>query len=181
VNPAISATGYQFFIFFSKSEEERMSCESVNPLGKQWGQNESGRVNQILENARRCAVNSAIAKARATVCCPGPVPTIRNVQLESASLDAKILSCNQITPAKATLIAQQSLRGVPESVRIRQVQQNTIDEYAPYNNPSRRFVEYQGPIIIPGCPPIPTEYSNANIPKAPTSCTALALLNTGRP
>jgi hypothetical protein len=157
------------------------SCQPVNPLGKQWGQNESGRVNQILENARRCAVNAAIAKAQATVCCPGPVPTIRNVQLESAALDAKILSCNQITPAKATLIAQQSLRGVPESVRIRQVQQNTIDEYAPYNNPSRRFVEYQGPIIVPPCPPIPTEFSNANIPKAPTSCTALALINTGRP
>lgn len=157
------------------------TCQAVNPLGKQWGQNESGRVNQILENARRCAVNAAIAKARATVCCPAPPQPNRNVQSESSRLDAQVANCNQITAAKATLIAQQSLRGVPESVRIRQVQQNTIDEYAPYNNPSRRFVEYQGPIVIPACPPIPTEDLNANIPKAPTSCTALALLNTGRP
>lgn len=157
------------------------TCQEVNPLGKQWGQNESGRVNQILENARRCAVNAAIAKARATVCCPAPPRPNVNVQLESGRLDAKIASCNVITPAKATQIAQQSLRGVPESVRIRQVQQNTIDEYAPYSNPSRRFVEYQGPIVIPACPPIPTEDLNANIPKAPTSCTALALINTGRP
>lgn len=161
--------------------KKSMSCQSVNPLGKQWGQNESGRVNQILENARRCAVTDAIAKARATVCCPGPVPTLRNVQLPSALLDAQVLSCNSITAAKATQIAKQSLRGVPESVRIRQVQQNTMDEYAPYNNPSRRFVEYQGPVIVPPCPPIPTELSNANIAKAPTSCTALALINTGRP
>lgn len=157
------------------------SCEPVNPLGKQWGQNESGRVNQILENARRCAVNSAIAKARATVCCPAPPRPNVNVQVPSALLDAQVANCNQITAAKATQIAQQSLRGVPESVRIRQVQQNTMNEYAPYNNPSRRFVEYQGPIVIPDCPPIPTEDSNANIPKAPTSCTALALINTGRP
>ena len=132
------------------------SCEPVNPLGKQWGQNESGRVNQILENARRCAVNAAIAKAQATVCCPAPPRPNTNVQLESGLLDAKVARCNVI-------------------------QQNTIDEYAPYNNPSRRFVEYQGPIVIPDCPPIPTEDLNANIPKAPTSCTALALLNTGRP
>lgn len=157
------------------------SCQPVNPLGKQWGQNESGRVAQILENARRCAVNDAIAKARATVCCPAPPRPNVNVQLESARLDQKIANCTVITPAKATQIAQGSLRGVPESVRIRQRIQDVNDEYAPYNNPSRRFVEYQGPIVIPPCPEIPTEDSNANIPKAPTSCTALALLTTGKP
>ncbi len=156
------------------------TCQPVNPLGKQWGQNESGRVAQILENARRCAVNAAIAKANATVCCPVPRPN-KNTQLESSRLDAKVANCNQINAQLASQIAQQSLRGVPESVRIRQRQQDVLDEYAPYNNPSRRFVEYQGPIVIPPCPEIPTEDSNANIPKAPTSCTALALLNTGRP
>lgn len=156
------------------------SCQAVNPLGKQWGQNESGRVAKILEDARRCAVNAAIAKANATVCCPVPRPN-KNTQLESSRLDAKIANCGQITAEDASRIAQQSLRGVPESVRIRQRQQDVIDEYAPYNDPSRRFVEYQGPIVIPPCPPISTENLNANIPKAPTSCTALALLNTGRP
>jgi hypothetical protein len=157
------------------------TCQPVNPLGKQWGQNESGRVAQILANARRCAVNDAIAKARATVCCPPPPKPNRNVQLESSLLDAKIANCAGITAQQATRIAQENLRGVPESVRIRQRQQDVIDKYAPYNDPSRRFIEYQGPIIIPACPPIPTEDLNANIPKAPTSCTALELLNTGRP
>ena len=143
--------------------------------------NESGRVAQILENSRRCAVNAAIAKARATVCCP-PVPMPnKNVQSESALLLSQMENCARITAAEASRIAQQSLRGVPESVRIRMRQQDVIDEYAPYNNPRRRFVEYQGPVIVPPCPPIPTELSNANIPKAPTSCTALALLNTGYP
>lgn len=143
--------------------------------------NESGRVAQILENSRRCAVNAAIAKARATVCCPPvPVPN-KNVQSESALLLSQMENCARITAAEASQIAQQSLRGVPESVRIRMRQQDTIDEFAPYNNPRRRFVEYQGPVIVPPCPPISTELSNANIPKAPTSCTALALLNTGYP
>jgi len=164
-------------------ESEGMSqteCQPVNPLGKQWGQNESGRVAKILADARRCAVNAAIAKANATVCCPVPRPN-KNTQLESSRLDAKVANCNQIDAQEATRIAQQSLRGVPESVRIRQRQQDVIDEFSPYNDPSRRFLEYQGPIVIPPCPPISTENLNANIPKAPTSCTALALLNTGRP
>jgi hypothetical protein len=156
------------------------SCQPVNPLGKQWGQNESGRVAKILEDARRCAVNAAIAKANATICCPVPRPN-RNTQIESSRLDAKIANCGQITSQDATRIAQQSLRGVPESVRIRQRQQDVLDEFSPYNNPNRRFLEYQGPIVIPPCPPISTENLNANIPKAPTSCVALALLNTGRP
>ncbi len=155
-------------------------CQPVNPLGKQWGQNESGRVAQILANARRCAVNAAIAKANATVCCPVPRPN-KNTQLESSRLDAKVANCTQIDAQLATQIAQQSLRGVPESVRIRQRQQDILDEFAPYNNPSRRFLEYQGPIVIPPCPEIPTEDLNANIPKAPTSCDALALINAGRP
>lgn len=158
-----------------------MSCCNPEVQTKKFGMNESGRVAQILENSRRCAVNAAIAKARATVCCP-PVPKPnKNVQSESALLESQVANCARITAAEASQIAQQSLRGVPESVRIRIRQQDYMDEFAPYNNPSRRFVEYQGPIVIPDCPPIPTEDLNANIPKAPTSCTALALLNTGYP
>lgn len=158
-----------------------MSCCQDNPgVTKRFGMNESGRVAQLIAESKRCAVNAAIAKARATCCAPVPRPN-KNGQSESALLESKVANCQQITSAKATLIAQQSLRGVPESVRIRQRIQDTIDEYAPYNNPSRRFVEYQGPIVIPPCPPIPTEFLNGNVPKAPTSCTALALLDTGRP
>lgn len=158
-----------------------MSCCNPEVETKKFGMNESGRVAQILENSRRCAVNAAIAKARATVCCP-PVPQPnKNVQVESALLESQVANCARITAAEASQIAQQSLRGVPESVRLRRRQQDFIDEFAPYNNPSRRFVEYQGPFIVPPCPPIPTELTNGNIPKPATSCTALALLNTGYP
>ncbi len=158
-----------------------MSCCDGQTVTKREGSLESGRVAQLIEDSRRCAVNAAIRKARATVCCPAPPRPNTNVQLESALLQARVAQCTQITAADATAIARQSLRGVPESVRIRQRQQDVQDEFAPYNNPSRRFLEYQGPIVIPPCPEIPTEDSNANIAKAPKSCTALELINTGRP
>lgn len=158
-----------------------MSCCDREVVTRREGTLESGRVAQIIENSRRCAVNDAIRKARATVCCPAPPRPNTNVQLESMLLQAKVTQCAQITAADATAIAAQSLRGVPESVRIRQRQQDVQEQFAPYNNPSRRFLEYQGPIVIPACPAIPTEDLNANIPKAPKSCTALELINTGRP
>ena len=155
-------------------------CEDQPAVTKKFGMNESGRVAQLIAESRRCSVNAAIAKARATCCAPVPKPN-RNAQSESALLESQVANCNRITATKARQIASQSLRGVPESVRIAQAQQDFIDNFAPYNNPSRRFVEYQGPVIVPPCPPIATELLNANIPKAPTSCTALALINTGRP
>lgn len=155
-------------------------CNETSPPTRNFGQNESGRIAQLLAESKRCAVNAAIAKARATCCAPVPKPN-RNVQSESALLESQVANCTRINAAQARLIASQPLRGVPESVRIAQLQQDIIDNYAPYNNPSRRFVEYQGPVIVPGCPPIATELSNGNVPKAPTSCTALALLDTGRP
>lgn len=141
-----------------------------------YGNLESGRINTILTDAKLCATRAAVAKARATVCCPtsfnGQIPP------NSTVLQAKIDSCSVITSSKATVIAQQSLRGVPEGVRIKNLQQQTQDNYAPYNDPARRFAEYQGPRVPTICPPLDM---NTNLPKPSDSCTSLALINAGRP
>jgi len=152
------------------------------PIGtlKQTGGNpEGGRMVQILATARRCQVNEAIAKARAIntgSCCP-PVPVSRIVvPLESTNLEAQLARCARITAQQATTLAQQPLRGVPESVRIARLNQSILDQYSPYSDSNRRFLEYQGPQVPVVCPPIPTEITNANLPKPSTRCDTLNLL-----
>lgn len=150
---------------------------------KQIGGNpEGGRMVQILAAARRCEVKEAIAKARALnpgSCCP-PVPQSRAVvPLESTNLQAQLAACARITAQQATLIAQQPLRGVPESVRIARLNQDILDQYSPYSDSRRRFLEYRGPQVAVVCPPIPTEITNANLPKPSTRCDTLNLLATG--
>ncbi len=139
---------------------------------------------QILAASKRCQVNEAIAKARAMnapTCCP-PVPISRAVvPLESTNLQAQVASCARITAAQATTLATQPLRGVPESVRIARLNQDVLDQYSPYSDSRRRFLEYQGPQVPVVCPPIPTEITNANLPKPSTRCDTLALLATGTP
>lgn len=150
---------------------------------KQLGGNpEGGRMVQILAAAKRCQVNEAIAKARAInngSCCP-PVPQSRkDVPLESTALQGQLATCARINALQAQMMAQQPLRGVPESVRIAQLQQNVLDQYSPYSNSERRFLEYVGPQIPVQCPPLPTEITNANLPKPSTRCDTLNLLATG--
>jgi hypothetical protein len=152
---------------------------------KQIGGNpEGGRMVQILAAARRCEVKEAIAKARALnsgSCCP-PVPQSRAVvPLESTNLQAQVAACARITAQQATVLAQQPLRGVPESVRIARLNQQILDQYAPYSDSRRRFLEYQGPQVPVVCPPIPTEITNANLPKPSTRCDTLNLLAAGGP
>lgn len=152
---------------------------------KQIGGNpEGGRMVQILAASRRCQVQEAIAKARALnpgTCCP-PVPQSRAVvPLESTNLQAQLAACGRITAAQATVLATQPLKGVPESVRIARLNQDILDQYAPYSDSRRRFLEYQGPQVPVVCPPIPTEITNANLPKPSTRCDTLALLATGTP
>jgi hypothetical protein len=150
---------------------------------KQIGGNpEGGRMVQILAAARRCEVKEAIAKARAlnSGSCCSPVPQSRAVvPLESTNLQAQLASCARITAQQATVIAQQPLRGVPESVRIARLNQEILDQYAPYSDSRRRFLEYRGPVVAVVCPPIPTEITNANLPKPSTRCDTLNLLATG--
>jgi hypothetical protein len=152
---------------------------------KQIGGNpEGGRMAQILAASKRCQVQEAIAKARAIngpVQC-APVPISRAVvPLESTNLQAQVAACARITAAQATALAVQPLRGVPESVRIARLNQEVLDQYSPYSDSRRRFLEYQGPQVPVQCPPIPTEITNANLPKPSTRCDTLALLATGSP
>lgn len=142
-----------------------------------YGNIESGRINSILADARLCATRAAIAKARTTVCCP-PVQSNKQVPPNSTVLQGKMNSCSLTTSSRATIMAQQSLRGVSESVRIRHLQQQTWDAYAPYNDPTRRFADYQGPRVPTVCAPLDM---NTNLPKPSDSCTSLALINAGRP
>jgi hypothetical protein len=150
---------------------------------KQIGGNpEGGRMVQILAAARRCEVKEAIAKARAlnSGSCCSPVPQSRAVvPLESTNLQAQVAACARITAQQATVLAQQPLRGVPESVRIARLNQQILDQYAPYSDSRRRFLEYRGPVVAVVCPPIPTEITNANLPKPSTRCDTLNLLATG--
>jgi hypothetical protein len=141
-----------------------------------YGNLESGRINTILADARICATRAAIGKARATVCCPQT--SNRQVPPNSTVLQGKMDSCSVITSSQASIVAAQSLRGVSESVRIKNLQQQTQDNYAPYNDPARRFAEYQGPRVLTICPPLDM---NTNLPKPSNSCTSLALINAGRP
>jgi hypothetical protein len=152
---------------------------------KQIGGNpEGGRMVQILAAARRCEVKEAIAKARALnpgSCCP-PVPQSRAVvPLESTNLQAQVAACARINAQQASFIASQPLRGVPESVRIARLNQEVLDQYSPYSDSNRRFLEYRGPVAATVCPPIPTEITNANLPKPSTRCDTLNLLATGSP
>jgi hypothetical protein len=142
-----------------------------------YGNLESGRINTIMADAKLCATRAAIAKARATVCCP-PLSSNRQVPPNSTVLQGKIDSCSLVTSSQATIIAQHSVRGVSEGVRIKNLQQPTPDNYAPYNDPARRFAEYQGPRVPTVCPPLDM---NTNLPKPSNSCTSLALINAGRP
>lgn len=143
-------------------------------LTQKGGDTEGGRMVQILEASRRCAVQDAIRKARAANCAPPASVSRKQVPLESTNLTGQLASCARITSTQAQIIASQPLRGVPESVRIRQLQRET-EACAP------KFQEYQGPRVPVVCPPLPTEILNANLPKPSTRCDTLNLLATGVP
>ena len=100
---------------------------------QQYGNFESGRVDQILAQAKLSAMKTAIAKARASGCCGPPVRFNGQVPPTSTALQGKMDSCSQTTSDQATAIASQNLRGVSQSVRIKNLQQQTNDAYAPYN------------------------------------------------
>lgn len=154
------------------------TAETPIATQKQIGGNpEGGRMAQILAASARCQVKEAIAKARAlNASCCSPVPVSRAVvPLESTNLQAQVAACARITAAQATQLAVQPLRGVPESVRIARLNQEILDQYAPYSDSRRRFLEYQGPQVPVVCPPIPTEITNANLPKPSTRCDTLNL------
>jgi hypothetical protein len=137
------------------------------------GDTEGGRMVQILMNAKRCATLEAIQRARASYCIPTPTST-KAAQLESAYLQAKVANCTRVDSLRATALASQPLKGASEGLRINLLINQTCAN-------TNRFAEYIGPRVPFVCPPMPTEITNANLPKPSTRCDTLNLLATGTP
>lgn len=152
-------------------------------LKQRGGDTEGGRMAQILANSQALVVREAIKKARnqSDPCCNTVPVSRKQVPLESTNLQAQIAGCYRVDTEKARRLANQSLRGVPESVRIAQLIQDTNTCYIDPLDPKSRFVQYRGPQVATVCPPMPTEITNANIPKPSTRCDTLNLLATGVP
>lgn len=145
------------------------SCCEVSPPKTQFGGDLASSVtNKAIRAANQCAVVAAIAKARSNPPCEGclpPAPGYTGGVSESMFLAKKILSCTPLSSTQARQLANSQLRGVPSSVRTQQIQAKTIREYAAPDDPLRRFVIYQGPVIPIPCPPTPAEELNSTRPK----------------
>ena len=152
-------------------------------LKQRGGDTEGGRLAQIIANSQALAVKEAIKKARnqSDPCCNTVPISRKQVPLESTALEGQLAACYRINTEQARRLANQSLRGVPESVRIAQLIQDTNTCYTDPLDSNSRFVEYRGPVVATVCPPMPTEITNANIPKPSTRCDTLNLLATGVP
>ena len=144
-------------------------------LRQMGGNTEGGRMTQIIADSYRCQVREAVLKARGTVCAPVPISR-KEVPLESTALEGRVAACyrQQLTVQAILNRDAQPLRGVRESLRIAQLQQRIADE-------TERFQEYIGPRVPVVCPPMPTEITNAHLPKPSTRCDTLNLLATGSP
>jgi len=102
----------------------------------------------VLDHLRVPTPNSE-EKSR---CCGAPLPANNQVQLESSYLNARMIAC----PVYLRTPVQ------PESVRINALMQSTINAYGSATDPAQRFVEYQGPVIPPACPPVDPNIFNAS-------------------
>lgn len=130
---------------------------------------EGGRINQLVENARRCAIQERLIKAQnyygIDSCgkCKDMNQVVKDVQTQSAYLASQVLNCdyNYFKPPV-----------VPESVRIARVQQEVLDKSNDPLNTNTRFVQYSR-VVIPPCPAIDPNVFNAHLPKAPLLCPAL--------
>jgi hypothetical protein len=120
---------------------------------------EGARLQKMLKAAAVVEARRAVEKARRagvqsdSGCCSAPVTVaINQVQLESSYLNARTAFCPVFlrTPVQ------------PQSVRIAALIEATTDAYDSPNEPGRRFVEYQRPIILPPCPPVDPNVFNAS-------------------
>jgi len=129
---------------------------------------ESGRIANILQKTQMCVLQENLAKARAyqginsCVACKAQSSSNISVQTESAYLISHVNCYNYVKPPV-----------LPESVRIAQLIQNTLNrENSPLNS-NTRFVDYAPAAINVPCPPVGAAYLNASQPKPPTICPAL--------
>ena len=130
---------------------------------------ESERVSRKLGEIRCCEVNLALAAARAVygnrcrdACIGAPSTLQQETPLESDLLLKRVSgTCYSfLGPPPATT----------ESERINSKIQCVTDASVDPFNPDARFKIYAPLPTPPVCPPIPTEVTNANLPKPSTRC-----------
>ena len=119
---------------------------------------EGGKMANILFESRRCMAAEALAKARAFSSIGRPVCKVtKNLQpavaLPSMLLEANV-GCNKYKGPTTC---------VPESIRIANIQQKTIEASIDSTNPDARFAQYAR-FFPAACPPIPASYINGGEP-----------------
>ena len=130
---------------------------------------ESGRISNIIEQARRCAIQEQLAKAKNFYGADSCVKCVREnlpqvtVQSEGAYLASKVANCsfNYYQPPV-----------VPESVRIAKIQQTVMEKSRAPLNTNTRFSQYSRVFQAP-CPPVDPNIFNGNLPKPARICPAL--------
>jgi len=118
---------------------------------------EGGKIANILTESRRCAAAEALAKARAFASIGRPSCKKTGILQPPAALPSMLLQANACKKYLGTTTC------VPESIRIANIQQKTLDASNAPTNPNARFSEYSRNFPVP-CPPIPASYINAGQP-----------------
>ena len=139
---------------------------------------EGGRISQLVDSARRCAIEEQLAKARNYYGLDSCGPTVIG-QTESISVPSD--SSYQISKVANCDYNYSRPPVVPESVRIARIEQELFEKRNDPLNPQTRFVKYSpstrriiipcpqvnllnGPPEITGCP-LPNTILNSTIPK----------------
>jgi hypothetical protein len=118
---------------------------------------EGGRMANILSESRRCMASEALAKARAFASIGRPVCKVTTNLQPPAALPSMLLE------SKGCNLYQGPTTCVPESIRIANIQQKTIEASMDPTNITARFAQYARNFPAP-CPPIPAFYINAGEP-----------------
>lgn len=148
-------------------------CTPLPPISKKGGDLASSITNKVIRQAAACAVRDAVARARSS-CCDrqgahnGGSP--RGGTSSSEYLDTTVAKCAVITSAMAQAVVNAPLRGVSYGAYINNLEQKTLENYAPYNDPERRFINYRGHFIPPAC--VPTPIFNPITPSSSELCRA---------
>jgi hypothetical protein len=137
---------------------------------------EGGRISQLIDSARRCAIQEQLAKARNYygVDSCGTCKAIGSISVPSDSSYqiSKVANCGYDYSRPPV---------VPESVRIARLEQELFEKRNDPLNPNTRFVKYSpstrriiipcpqvnllnGPPEITGCP-LPNTILNSTIPR----------------
>jgi hypothetical protein len=140
------------------------SCVDNTARTPAFASSEGTRIAQLLESSRQCMVAQSLAKARAFSSSKACAVACALPPASQATIPSMLLAAN--TSACYTYPQPNDRRWevpVPESVRIANLQQRTIDESTSSTDPDKRFSMYFKKFTEP-CPPDPAWYKNAGEP-----------------